>query len=76
MGIEADREDAGLVTFLASLPDHKTVVMEHVPTVENLANAAFLILQPIFEKAFSGQLTLSSIRLYETPNCWADVTHP
>ncbi len=70
------KEDAGLVTFLASLSDHKTVVMEHVPTVENLANAAFLILQPVFEKAFSGQLTLSSIRLYETPNCWADVTHP
>jgi len=70
------KEDEGLVAFLASLPDHKTVVMEHVPTVENLANAAFAILQPVFEKAFGGQLMLSSIRLYETPNCWADVTHP
>ena len=70
------KEDAGLVAFLASLPNHKTVVMDHVPTVENLANAAFLILQPVFEKAFGGHLKLSSIRLYETPNCWADVTHP
>jgi 6-pyruvoyltetrahydropterin/6-carboxytetrahydropterin synthase len=69
------KEDEGLVAFLASLPNHKTVIMEHVPTVENLANAAFAILQPVFSKAFGGRLELSSIRLYETPNCWADV-HP
>ncbi len=67
------KEDEGLVAFLASLPNHKTVVMEHVPTVENLANAAFAILQPVFSKAFDGHLELSSIRLYETPNCWADI---
>jgi len=66
------KEDEGLVAFLASLPNHKTVIMEHVPTVENLANAAFAILQPVFTKAFGGRLELSSIRLYETPNCWAD----
>ena len=69
------KEDEGLVAFLASLPNHKTVIMEHVPTVENLANAAFAILQPVFTKAFGGRLELSSIRLYETPNCWVDV-HP
>jgi 6-pyruvoyltetrahydropterin/6-carboxytetrahydropterin synthase len=69
------KEDEDLVAFLASLPNHKTVIMEHVPTVENLANAAFAILQPVFSKAFGGRLELSSIRLYETPNCWADV-HP
>ena len=69
------KEDQGLVAFLATLPNHKTVIMEHVPTVENLANAAFTILQPVFAKAFSGRLELSAIRLYETPNCWADV-HP
>jgi 6-pyruvoyltetrahydropterin/6-carboxytetrahydropterin synthase len=67
------REDEGLVAFLGTLPNHKTVIMEHVPTVENLANAAFAILQPIFQKAFGGRLTLCAIRLYETPNCWADV---
>ncbi|WP_114689493.1 6-pyruvoyl trahydropterin synthase family protein [Polynucleobacter necessarius] len=69
------KEDEGLVAFLASLPNHKTVIMEHVPTVENLANAAFAILQPVFSKAFGGRLEISSIRRYETPNCWADV-HP
>jgi 6-pyruvoyltetrahydropterin/6-carboxytetrahydropterin synthase len=34
------KEDEGLVSFLAKLPNHKTVIMGHVPTVENLANAA------------------------------------
>ncbi|ABP34631.1 6-carboxytetrahydropterin synthase QueD [Polynucleobacter asymbioticus] len=69
------KEDAGLVAFLGTLPNHKTVIMEHVPTVENLAHAAFTILKPVFSKAFSGRLELSMIRLYETPNCWADVNH-
>jgi 6-pyruvoyltetrahydropterin/6-carboxytetrahydropterin synthase len=69
------KEDESLVAFLATLPNHKTVVMEHVPTVENLANAAYAILQPIFNQAFGGRLKLSSLRLYETPNCWADVHH-
>jgi 6-pyruvoyltetrahydropterin/6-carboxytetrahydropterin synthase len=69
------KEDEKLVAFLASLPNHKTVIMEHVPTVENLANAAFAILQPVFNQAFGGRLELSAVRLYETPNCWADVHH-
>ena len=60
------REDEGLVAFLSTLPGHKTVVMEHVPTVENLANAAFAILKPVFSKAFSGRLELSSICLLYT----------
>lgn len=70
------KEDALLVAFLETLPDHKTVVMDHVPTVENLANTAFAILQPVFAKAFGGRLQLSALRLYETPNCWADVHRP
>jgi 6-pyruvoyltetrahydropterin/6-carboxytetrahydropterin synthase len=69
------KEDEKLVAFLASLPNHKTVIMEHVPTVENLANTAFAILQPVFNQAFGGRLQLSAVRLYETPNCWADVHH-
>jgi 6-pyruvoyltetrahydropterin/6-carboxytetrahydropterin synthase len=69
------KEDEKLVAFLGSMPNHKTVIMEHVPTVENLANTAFAILQPVFNKAFGGRLELSAVRLYETPNCWADVHH-
>jgi 6-pyruvoyltetrahydropterin/6-carboxytetrahydropterin synthase len=67
------KEDESLVNFLASIPGHKTVVMDHIPTVENLAQSAFNILDPIFKERFDGRLNLSRLRLYETPNCWADV---
>ena len=70
------KEDKSVVNFLATLPNHKTVIMDHVPSVENLANAAFSILQPVFSKAFAGRLELSALRIYETPNCWAYVHHP
>jgi 6-pyruvoyltetrahydropterin/6-carboxytetrahydropterin synthase len=63
-----------VVAFLASMPNHKTVILDRVPTVENLAHAAFTILEPIFAEAFHGRLRLASIRLYETPNCWADIS--
>ena len=69
------KEDKSVIDFLTTLPNHKTVIMEHVPTVENLAHAAFAILQPVFSKAFFGRLELSALRMYETPNCWADVHH-
>lgn len=67
------KEDHAVVAFLSTMPEHKTVVMDRVPTVENLAHAAFVILEPIFAEAFYGRLRLASIRLYETPNCWADI---
>lgn len=67
------KEDEVLVAFLNSLPNHKTVVMEYVPTIENLANAAYFILEPVFAKAFGDSLKLSALRMYETPNCWADI---
>lgn len=66
------KQDTILVQFFESLPNHKTVVLEDVPTVENLVKFAFDHLAPIFQSQTQGQLTLSRIRLYETPNCWAD----
>ena len=67
------KEDCSLVDFLASIPGHKTVILDDIPTVENLAHQAFRLLAPIFEDRFQGRLKLSRLRLYETPNCWADV---
>ncbi len=66
------KQDTLLVSFLESLPNHKTVVLADVPTVENLVRFAFECLAPIFEKETQGKLSLLSVRLYETPNCWAD----
>lgn len=59
--------------FLESLPDHKTVVIDRVPTVENLAKAAFDILKDVYQDRFGRHLALTKVTLYETPNCWAEV---
>ena len=66
------KDDHIVVNFLKTIPDHKTVLLDRVPTVENLAYLAFTLLKPIFADAFGDRLYLSLIRLYETPNCWAD----
>ena len=47
--------------------------MEHIPTAENLARIAFDILAPAYQASYGQHLQLKKIRLYETPNCWADV---
>ena len=67
-------KDAPVRAFLDSLPGHKTVVLAQVPTVENLAQAAFDILRPVYEKSFGKSLCLTKLTLYETPNCWAEIT--
>ncbi|WP_303786784.1 6-carboxytetrahydropterin synthase QueD [Azovibrio restrictus] len=65
--------DQAVVDFLATLPDHKTVVLDRIPTAENLARIAFEILDPAYRTCYGHKLRLKRIRLYETPNCWADV---
>lgn len=64
--------DAAVVSFLASLPDHKTVLLDCVPTAENLAQLAFSILDAVYRESYGNHLHLKRVRLYETPNCWAD----
>ena len=64
--------DAPVVEFLATLPGHKTVILDCIPTAENLAQLAFETLDAVYLGSFGNQLRLDRIRLYETPNCWAD----
>lgn len=52
--------------FLSLGDDHKTVWLDFVPTVENLVNYAANVLRGRYG------FVLSHVRLYETPNCWAD----
>ena len=68
----AYRHDNVVVEMLSRLPDHKTVLLDFVPTAENLAAAAFQILDPLYRDNYGNKLRLEQIRLYETPNCWAD----
>ncbi|MGB4466941.1 MAG: 6-carboxytetrahydropterin synthase QueD [Azovibrio sp.] len=65
--------DQSVVDFLATLPGHKTVKLDRIPTAENLAQIAFDRLRPAYQNCYGKQLRLQKIRLYETPNCWADV---
>lgn len=68
----AYRGDTAVVSFLQGIPGHKTVLLDVVPTAENLAVAAFRILDPLYTGAFQNQVRLEQVRIYETPNCWAD----
>ena len=58
--------------LLAQIPGHKTVVVDRVPTAENLVAIAFAVLDPLYTERFGNHLKLSKLRLYETPTSWAD----
>ena len=64
--------DTVVADFLQSLAGHKTVVLDCVPTAENLAAQAFRILDQAYCDIFGNNLRLERVRLYETPNNWAD----
>ena len=65
-------KDAVVKDFLKSLPGHKTVVIDRVPTVENLAQIAF-DLKGVYHNRYGRSLALQKVTLYETPNCWAEI---
>jgi 6-pyruvoyltetrahydropterin/6-carboxytetrahydropterin synthase len=65
--------DTLVVEFLKTLPNHKTVVLDCIPTAENLAAQAFALLDAVYRDTYGNHLRLQQVRLYETPNCWADV---
>jgi 6-pyruvoyltetrahydropterin/6-carboxytetrahydropterin synthase len=66
------KDDSAVLAFLDSLPNHKTVVFPTVPTAENMAAEAFKILKNQYKDTYGNQLKLERVRLYETPNSWAD----
>ena len=66
------RGDRKVLDFLATLAEHRTVVFDAPPTAEHLAQAAFALLEPAYRDEYGDDLHLECVRLYETPNCWAD----
>lgn len=64
--------DRAVADFLATLPGHKTVLLPVVPTAENLAAEAFRLLDAAYLDTYGNQLKLERVRLFETPNNWAD----
>lgn len=71
----ACRQDKAVVGFLGELKDHKTVLFDAPPTAEHLAQTAFDTLDPLFQGRYGTDLSLVRVRIYETPNCWADATN-
>lgn len=68
------KHDIVVLDFLNSLPNHKTVIFPTVPTAENMAAEAFKVLNGEYQDIYGNQLKLTRVRLYETPNNWADAT--
>lgn len=68
----ACRADREVLALLDAIPGHRTVVFEAPPTAEHLAATAFRILEPAYRDRYGNGLRLERVRLYETPNCWAD----
>ena len=58
--------------FLSTIDGHRTVVFDCPPTAEHLARTAFDVLEKAYSDLYGNRLRLSRVRLYETPNCWAD----
>lgn len=52
----------------------KLVMLDFIPTAENLAKWWFDQLKPRIEARSQGRAHLVRVRVYETPNCWADFT--
>jgi 6-pyruvoyltetrahydropterin/6-carboxytetrahydropterin synthase len=65
-------DDTLIRGLLDQIPGHKTVVLDRVPTAENLVAIAFDILDPLYTERFGTHLKLRRLRLYETPTSWAD----
>jgi 6-pyruvoyltetrahydropterin/6-carboxytetrahydropterin synthase len=66
------RNDIEVLNFLNTLENHKTVIFPTVPTAENMAQEAFKILKSRYHDTYGNHLKLEKVRLYETPNNWAD----
>jgi 6-pyruvoyltetrahydropterin/6-carboxytetrahydropterin synthase len=67
-------KDTVVREFLASIPGHKTVIIDSIPTVENLAQTAFNILKAAYQDRYGTGLRLHKLVLHETPNCWAEIS--
>ncbi|MDB4040832.1 6-carboxytetrahydropterin synthase QueD [Methylophilaceae bacterium] len=66
------RGDTIVLKFLESLDGHKTVVFPLVPTAENMASIAMEELKVSFSDKFGTLIKPIKVRLFETPNNWAD----
>lgn len=65
-------KDTPIVEFLATLPGHRTVLFDAPPTAEHLATVALERVVAECKRIYGDRVHVEQVRLYETPNCWAD----
>jgi len=65
-------KDHEVINFLATLKDHNTAIFPKVPTAENMPLVAIERLKKVFYDNYQTMIIPIKVRLYETPNNWAD----
>ena len=64
-----DNEALSALEMMA--PEHRTVIVDFVPTAENLAKWAFEQVEPHIKSSYGNELRLVAIHVRETPKSWA-----
>ena len=65
-------EDIEAIQALEKMgPDHRTVIVDFIPTAENLARWAFERVEPLIRSSYHNKLRLVAIHVRETPKSWA-----
>ena len=65
-------KDTEAISALAMMNDqHRTVVVDFIPTAENLAKWAFEQVDPHIKSVYGNRLKLVAMHVRETPKSWA-----
>ena len=65
-------KDTEALSALSMMNDeHRTVVVDFIPTAENLAKWAFEQVEPHIKSVYGNQLKLIAMHVRETPKSWA-----
>ncbi len=66
------QNDDKLLEFLKT-SDSKYIIIPEIPTVENLTKFIFNHLEKEFSHTYNDSLKIKKIKLWETPNCYAEL---
>ncbi len=65
------KDNVALAALQAMGDEHRTVVVDFIPTAENLAKWAFDEVAPHIHTAYGNSLRLAAFHVRETPKSWA-----
>tara|TARA_B100000609_G_scaffold95900_1_gene76364 strand:- start:599 stop:1048 length:450 start_codon:yes stop_codon:yes gene_type:complete len=65
------RDEKALKALDIMGPEHRTLIVDFIPTAENLAKWAFEQVEPHIKSVYGNQLRLVAMHVRETPKSWA-----